>query len=95
MLAARALRGQARRATALTTTRSIGYKRVLVVVKFTPYEAYTQLKLQGKAPKALRWERLKERHANHQACVEQVVSVAKREADSVTVVSGRAVEAPR
>ena len=74
MLAARALRGQARRATALTTTRSIGYKRVLVVVKFTPYEAYTQLKLQGKAPKALRWERLKERHANHQACVEQVVS---------------------
>ena len=58
MLAARALRGQARRATALTTTRSIGYKRVLVVVKFTPYEAYTQLKLQGKAPKALRWERL-------------------------------------
>ena len=50
MLAARALRGQARRATALTTTRSIGYKRVLVVVKFTPYEAYTQLKLQGKAP---------------------------------------------
>ncbi len=87
MLAARALRGQARRATALTTTRSIGYKRVLVVVKFTPYEAYTQLKLQGKAPKALRWERLKERHANHQACVEQVVSVAKREADSVTVVS--------
>ena len=83
MLAARALRRQAR----LTTTRSIGYKRVLVVVKFTPYEAYTQLKLQGKAPKALRWERLKERHANHQACVEQVVSVAKREADSVTVVS--------
>ena len=48
MLAARALRRQAR----LTTTRSIGYKRVLVVVKFTRYEAYTQLKLQGKAPKA-------------------------------------------
>ena len=36
MLAARALRRQARR-----ETRSIGYKRVLVVVKFTPYEAYT------------------------------------------------------
>ena len=76
-----------RRAATAQQTRALGFKRVLVVVKFTPFESYSQLKLQGKAPKALRWDRLKERHANHQACVEQVVAVAKREADSVSVVS--------
>ncbi|KAH8053505.1 hypothetical protein JL722_9343 [Aureococcus anophagefferens] len=57
-----------------------GYKKVLVVVKHTPYEAYTQLRLQGKAPKALRWERLLDRHESHRACVEELCAIARREA---------------
>ena len=61
------------------------------MVKFTPYEQYTQLKLQGKAPKALRWERLRDRHDNHMACVERLVEVATREADRVEVVSREAL----
>jgi len=76
------------RASGAAHARSIsGYKNVLVVVKFTPFEQYTQLKLQGKAPKALRWERLRDRHDNHMACVDRLVEVAKREAPHVEVVS--------
>lgn len=52
---------------------------MLVVVKHTPYEAYTQLKLQGKAPRALRWERLRNRHESHRACVDELCDLVKRE----------------
>ena len=66
-----------------------GYSKVLVVVKHTPYEAYTQLRLQGKAPKALRWERLLDRHEAHQACVQELCAIVRREVNeaNVTVVS--------
>lgn len=51
------------------------FKSILVVVKQTPFEFYTQLKSQGKAPVALRWERLRNRYMKHRACVDKVVSV--------------------
>ena len=46
------------------------YNKILVVVKQTPYEQYLQLKNQGKAPVALRWERLKNRYQSHKKCVD-------------------------
>jgi len=49
------------------------FKNILVVVKQTPYEQYSQLKAQGKAPVALRWERLKNRFESHKNCVEEGV----------------------
>jgi len=51
------------------------YKNILVVVKQTPYESYSQLKAQGKAPVALRWERLKNRYETHRECVDNVTKI--------------------
>lgn len=45
------------------------------MVKQTPYEQYTQLKNQGRAPLALRWERLLNRYTVHQDCVRSVEHV--------------------
>eukprot|EP01039_Chlorochromonas_danica_P003181 gene3181-3483_t len=53
------------------------FKNILVVVKQTPYETYRQLKAQGKAPVALRWERLANRYQVHTQCVENVEAVLK------------------
>ncbi len=53
------------------------FSNVLMVVKQTPYEQYMQLKNQGKAPVALRWERLLNRYNTHQKCVHDVESVLK------------------
>lgn len=66
------------------------YERILVVVKHTPYEAYKQLQMQGKAPKALRWERLRDRHESHRACVDELCDIVHREVSgegNVRVVS--------
>jgi len=68
-----------------------GYQNVLVVVKHTPFEAYQQLKVRGEAPKALRWERLKDRHEQHDACVQRLIEVARKEAARVEVVSREAL----
>jgi NAD+ kinase len=54
------------------------FQNVLVVVKQTPYEQYVRLKNQGKAPVALRWERLHNRHMVHQNCVKDVESVLQK-----------------
>jgi NAD+ kinase len=51
------------------------FNNILIVVKQTPYETYMQLKAQGKAPVALRWERLKNRYENHQECVATVTKI--------------------
>lgn len=51
------------------------FRNILVVVKQTPYETYLQLKAQGKAPVALRWERLKNRYMVHRQCVDDVTAV--------------------
>lgn len=65
----------------------ISFKNVLVVVKQTPYEQYMQLKNQGKAPVALRWQRLKNRYENHRKCVDNVVDIIKKlGADAITVI---------
>ncbi|RYH08725.1 hypothetical protein EON65_40640 [archaeon] len=53
------------------------FNNILVVVKQTPYETYRQLKNQGKAPVALRWERLLNRYQVHTKCVENVEAVLK------------------
>ena len=51
------------------------FNNILIVVKQTPYEQYLQLKAQGKAPVALRWERLKNRYTVHRTCVDDVTSI--------------------
>ena len=66
------------------------FRRVLIVVKHTPFEAYAQLKLQGKAPKQLRWERLKDRYESHDLCVQELCSIVRKSLpreDQVRVVS--------
>ncbi len=59
---------------------------MLVVFKQTPYDTYLQLKAQGKAPVALRWERLRNRSEKHKKCVEDVVALVKRSSAQVSVV---------
>lgn len=51
------------------------FNSILVVVKQTPYESYNQLRAQGKAPVALRWQRLQNRHELHRKCVEDVTNI--------------------
>ncbi len=53
------------------------FSNILVVVKQTPYEQYLQLKAQGRAPVALRWERLKNRFTVHRKCVDDVTRILK------------------
>eukprot|EP01035_Chromulina_nebulosa_P059486 gene59486-81422_t len=57
------------------STLSKAFKNILVVVKQTPYEQYLQLRAQGKAPVALRWERLKNRYESHKKCVDDVKNI--------------------
>eukprot|EP01038_Epipyxis_sp_PR26KG_P014776 gene14776-19857_t len=54
------------------------FKNILIVVKQTPYEQYLQLKAQGKAPVALRWERLNNRYRAHTHVVELVKSIVEK-----------------
>lgn len=54
------------------------FRNILVVVKQTPYEQYLQLKAQGNAPVALRWERLKNRFAVHKKCVDDVTGILEK-----------------
>jgi len=55
----------------------IRYNKLVVVVKQTAYEEYSALKLRGKAPRALRWGRLKSRYETHNSCVNSVVKTLK------------------
>eukprot|EP00536_Pseudo-nitzschia_multiseries_P001651 jgi/Psemu1/181622/e_gw1.21.140.1 len=54
---------------------SLRYKNLLVVIKQTAFEEYSQLKLRGQAPKALRWKRLEQRYKAHKQCVNDLLSV--------------------
>lgn len=54
------------------------FRRLLVVIKQTAYEEYSQLRLRGQAPKALRWKRLESRFHTHQQCVNDLVDILKR-----------------
>lgn len=62
------------------------FRNILVVVKQTPYESYLQQKAQGKAPVALRWERLKNRYETHRQCVDSVVNCLQSLGASYQVV---------
>jgi len=51
------------------------FRKLLVVVKQTAFEEYSQLRLRGKEPKALRWKRLENRHKSHKACVNELKGI--------------------
>ena len=53
------------------------FRNILVVVKQTAYEEYSQLRLRGKAPKALRWQRLENRYKSHKACVNNLSGILR------------------
>ncbi len=54
------------------------FRRLLVVIKQTAYEEYSQLRARGQAPKALRWKRLESRYQTHQQCVNDLLDILKR-----------------
>eukprot|EP00934_Nitzschia_sp_Nitz4_P003825 Nitzschia sp. Nitz4//scaffold397_size11424//5985//7224//NITZ4_009041-RA/size11424-processed-gene-0.2-mRNA-1//1//CDS//3329550284//3815//frame0 len=56
---------------------SLKYKNILVVIKQTAFEEYSQLKLRGQAPKALRWKRLEQRYKAHKQCVNDLLGVLR------------------
>ena len=56
---------------------SLNFRRLLVVIKQTAYEEYSQLKLRGQAPKALRWKRLESRYKAHKACVNELLGILR------------------
>lgn len=58
-------------------TSSLRFQRLLVVIKQTAYEEYSQLKLRGQAPKALRWKRLESRYKSHKKCVNDLLGVLR------------------
>lgn len=63
------------------------FRRLLVVIKQTAYEEYSQLKLRGQAPKALRWKRLESRYHSHKECVENLLTVLKSNGVSYSCVN--------
>lgn len=60
------------------TGSSIRFKNLLVVIKQTAFEEYSQLKLRGQAPKALRWKRLEQRYRAHKQCVTDLLSLLRK-----------------
>mmetsp|Transcript_10579 Transcript_10579/g.22125 ORF Transcript_10579/g.22125 Transcript_10579/m.22125 type:complete len:388 (-) Transcript_10579:237-1400(-) len=63
------------------------FRRLLIVIKQTAYEEYTQLKLRGQAPKALRWTRLESRYHSHKQCVESLLDILKKNNVSYSCVN--------
>lgn len=57
---------------------SLKYKNLLVVIKQTAFEEYSQLKHRGQAPKALRWKRLEQRYKAHKQCVNDLLGVLRK-----------------
>ena len=60
------------------------YRSLLLVIKQTAFEEYSQLKLRGSAPKALRWARLQSRYDKHRKCVRDIIDVLKTKFNGVT-----------
>lgn len=54
------------------------FRKLLVVIKQTAYEEYSQLKLRGQAPKAVRWKRLESRFQAHKQCVNNVLEILRQ-----------------
>mmetsp|Transcript_6922 Transcript_6922/g.8746 ORF Transcript_6922/g.8746 Transcript_6922/m.8746 type:complete len:374 (-) Transcript_6922:195-1316(-) len=53
------------------------FRKILVVIKQTAYEEYSQLRLRGQAPKALRWKRLENRYKAHKTCVNNLLGILR------------------
>jgi hypothetical protein len=66
---------------------SLRYKNLLVVIKQTAFEEYSQLKLRGQAPKALRWKRLEQRYKSHKQCVNDLLGVLRKHDVSFSCVN--------
>ncbi len=59
------------------------YRNLLIVIKQTAFEEYSQLKLRGLAPKALRWKRLESRYNQHKSCVTRLIECLHTEHPNV------------
>jgi NAD+ kinase len=57
---------------------SLRFNNLLVVIKQTAFEEYSQLKLRGQAPKALRWKRLESRYKAHKQCVSHLLAILRQ-----------------
>ena len=57
---------------------SLRFKNLLVVIKQTAFEEYSQLKLRGQAPKALRWKRLEQRYKAHKQTVTTLLAELRK-----------------
>eukprot|EP00815_Leptocylindrus_aporus_P008008 CAMPEP_0116053424 /NCGR_PEP_ID=MMETSP0322-20121206/2174_1 /TAXON_ID=163516 /ORGANISM="Leptocylindrus danicus var. apora, Strain B651" /LENGTH=401 /DNA_ID=CAMNT_0003536575 /DNA_START=6 /DNA_END=1211 /DNA_ORIENTATION=+ len=66
---------------------SLHFKKLLVVIKQTAYEEYSQLRLRGQAPKALRWKRLESRYKAHKQCVNDLIALLRRHNVEFTTVN--------
>lgn len=53
------------------------FRKLLVIIKQTAYEEYSQLRLRGQAPRALRWKRLENRYKAHKTCVNNLLGILR------------------
>jgi len=58
--------------------QTLRFRNLLVIIKQTAYEEYSQLKLRGQAPKALRWKRLESRFQAHKRCVNDLLGILRK-----------------
>jgi len=71
----------------LSHSLSPNFRNILVVIKQTAFEEYSQLKLRGLAPKALRWERLENRYKAHQNCVNNLLDILQNHGVEISCVN--------
>lgn len=68
-------------------TSSLKFRKLLVVIKQTAYEEYSQLRLRGQAPKALRWQRLENRYKAHKTTVNDLMGILRHHNVEFTCVN--------
>lgn len=66
---------------------SLKFRKLLVVIKQTAYEEYSQLRLRGQAPKALRWQRLENRYKAHKTTVNDLMGILRHHNVEFTCVN--------
>lgn len=67
--------------------KTLQHRNLLLVIKQTAFEEYSQLKLRGQAPKALRWKRLEKRYKAHKQCVNDLLTMLRRHKVSFSCVN--------
>lgn len=67
--------------------KCLKHHNLLLVIKQTAFEEYSQLKLRGQAPKALRWKRLEKRYKSHKQCVNDLLTLLRRHKVSFSCVN--------